>query len=183
MLESDLGKIQVYTGYGKGKTTASLGLAIRAIGRNKRVAIIFFDKGGDNYGERKVLDGLVSKNFQYHVTGRERFNDKNKKFHFGIESVDKEQAQKGLKIMADLLNEALIDLLILDEINSAIHLEMLDLEAFLTVLDQKPKYIEIVLTGREVHPRILARADLVTEMKLIKHYYDKGVEAREGIEY
>ncbi len=183
MSQSNFGKIQVYTGYGKGKTTASLGLAIRALGRGKKVAIAFFDKGGDNYGERKILDKLKSENFQYHITGQKRFDAKTQKFRFGVEEGDKKEATRALKIVEDLFKEAQADLLVLDEINSTISLGMLGLEDFLKVLEKKPKQMEVVLTGRDAHPKILEKADLVTEMKMVKHYFYKGTEAREGIEY
>ncbi len=180
MAESNLGKIQVYTGYGKGKTTAALGLIIRALGHHKKIALVFFDKGGDNYGERRILDKLVGDNFQYYVTGRERFNQT---LDFKVEEVDKEEANRALGIVRDLFKEATLDLLILDEINSAINLGLINLEEFLLIISVKPKYLELVLTGRDVHPRILECADLVTEMKLVKHYFYQGTGAREGIEY
>lgn len=175
------GKIQVYTGYGKGKTTAALGLAIRALGRHKKVALVFFDKGGDNYGEREILNKLIGENFQYYVTGRKRVNQED--FEFKIEEIDKEEAVKALDIIKSLFNEAVLDLLILDEVNNAINFGLVNLEEFLQIMDAKPKHLELVLTGRSAHPRILERADLVTEMKLIKHYFYQGVGAREGIEY
>jgi len=183
MADSNFGKIQVYTGQGKGKTTAALGLAVRALGRNKKVTIIYFNKGGDDYGERKVLDNLISENFKYHVTGTKRFDSLTKKFRFGVNQNDKEEAERGLKIIEKIFSEGLIDLLILDEINPTIHLGMLDIGSFLQVLDRKPKFMEVILTGREAHPRIIERADLVTEMKLVKHYYYQGAKARAGIEY
>jgi len=182
MLENNYGKIQVYTGSGKGKTTAALGLAIRAYGRGKKVAIVFFDKGGLNYGERRVLDKLADK-ISYYVTGRERHLSEISRFDNTIQVIDKQEAERGLNMIADLFQEPLLDLLILDEINTVINLKMLDLEEFLKVLDNKPKHLELVLTGRNAHPRILERADLVTEMRLVKHYYYKGIGAREGIEY
>ncbi len=106
MPNSNFGKIQVYTGHGKGKTTASLGLAIRALGRNKKVVIIYFDKGGEKYGERKVLDDLISNNFKYHVTGRERFDSITKKFRFGVKKEDKAEAQRGLRIIEKIFKES-----------------------------------------------------------------------------
>lgn len=181
--EQKRGKIQVYTGSGKGKTTAALGLAIRSLGRGKKVAIVYFDKGGDHYGERKILDKLVSENFKYYVTGRDRFNPQSETFRFGIEPSDKEEALRGLKIVENLFKEGNLDLLILDEINPAMALGILDLELSLKVLDTKPADLELVLTGRDADPKIIERADLVTEMKLVKHYYYQGEKAREGIEY
>ena len=182
MNDSNFGKIHVYTGYGKGKTTASLGLAIRACGRGKNIAIIYFDKGGTDYGERKILDQLKN-NIVYYVTGRNRIDQQSGKFIFGVEEIDKQEAQRALTIIQNLFNEPNLDLLILDEINNSINLGMVELEEFLNILDRKPKYLELILTGRDAHPRILERADLVTEMKLIKHYFYQGTPAREGIEY
>jgi len=183
MTASALGKIQIYTGDGKGKTTAALGLVIRALGRNKKTAIVYFDKGGNHYGERKILDKLVGKNFKYYVTGQERFDASNKTFRFGVTTADQQEALRALAIVKELFEQAEFDLLILDEINSTISLGILDLESFLAVLELKPKHLELVLTGRGAPWRLLEKADLVTEMKLVKHYYYQGIKAREGIEY
>jgi len=104
-------------------------------------------------------------------------------FDYKIQTIDKQEAERGLKIVADLFLEPRLDLLILDEINQVISLKMLELEEFLKVLDNKPMYLELVLTGRNAHPLILERADLITEMKVAKHYFYQGTGAREGIEY
>src|SRR3989338_1269110 len=183
MPKGNFGKIQVYTGYGKGKTTAALGLAVRALGRGSKVVIVYFDKGGDHYGERKVLEKLKGENLEYRVTGRERFDAKSRTFRFGVTEGDKQEALRGLAMVEEYFNQAVVDLLILDEINSTIALGMLDLEKFLAVLAKKPESLEVVLTGRDAHPSILAKADLVTEMKMVKHYFYQGLGAREGIEY
>ncbi|MBU1036779.1 cob(I)yrinic acid a,c-diamide adenosyltransferase [Patescibacteria group bacterium] len=183
MSENTFGKIHVYTGDGKGKTTAALGLAIRALGNNKKIAIIYFDKGGDFYNERKVLDQLIGNNFQYFVTGQQRFDPLKKVFRFGVEAEDKAEALRGLNIIERLFNEATVDLLILDEINPAIHLGLVELEMFLKILEKRPSQIELILTGRNATPQVLAKADLITEMKEVKHYFNEGLKAREGIEY
>ncbi len=180
---SDFGKIQVYTGYGKGKTTAGLGLAIRALGREKKVAIVYFDKGGQHYGERNILDKLVGDNFSYHVTGAIRFDPQEKTFRFGVEEQDIKEALRGLQIVEGFFQGNKLDLLVLDEINSTITLGMLKLEDVLALLSKKPAQLELVLTGRDCAQAILDKADLVTEMKMIKHYFYQGQEAREGIEY
>lgn len=182
--ESGRGKIQIYTGHGKGKTTAALGLAIRALGRDKKVAIVYFDKGGDHYGERKILDKLkATANLNYFVFGALRFNPEEKTFRFGVEDQDKEEANKALAKVEQLFKEDNLDLLILDEINSTIVLGMLKLEPVLALLEKKPENLELVLTGRDAPQELLDKADLVTEMKLIKHYFYQGQEAREGIEF
>jgi len=182
MTVSDFGKIQIYTGNGKGKTTASLGLAIRAAGRGKKTAIVYFDKGGQNYGERKILDRLAGQ-INYYVTGRQRFNPKTKKFIFGVTTIDKQEAERALSIVAKLYKKKRLDLLILDEINNAINLDMINVAKVLKLLRQKPKHLELVLTGRAAHPKIIKMADLVTEMKLVKHYFYQGLPARKGIEF
>jgi len=183
MEKNNFGKIQVYTGYGKGKTTAALGLVIRALGRNKKVAIVYFDKGGDHYGERKILESLKSANFTFYVTGQERFDADKNTFRFGVAEADKTEGQRGLQIVADLFAANRLDLLILDEINSTIALGMVNLDSFLELLPLKPASLELVLTGRVAHQKILDQADLVTEMKMIKHYFYQGTEARLGIEF
>ena len=180
--ETKWGKIQVYTGNGKGKTTASLGLAIRAAGRNKKVAIIYFDKGGDNYGERKILDRLKGE-MDYFVFGRNRIDPVTNKFEFGVKEIDKEEGQKALAKAKELLTKQTYDLIILDEVNSSLALGIFELEDLLAILEFKTENTELVLTGRDAHAEILARADLVTEMTLVKHYFYSGVSAREGIEY
>ena len=180
---SDFGKIQIYTGYGKGKTTAGLGLVIRALGRGKKVAIVYFDKGGNHYGERNILDKLAGDNFSYHVTGAPRFDPEAKTFRFGVEEQDINEALRGLRLVKDFFQANHLDLLVLDEINSTITLGMLKLEDVLELLATKPAKLELVLTGRDCAQALLDIADLVTEMKMIKHYFYQGQEAREGIEY
>lgn len=174
------GFIQVYTGKGKGKTTAALGLAIRAAGRGKKTAIIYFDKGGFNYGERRILDQLKGK-IDYFVTGLDRIDPETGKFRFGATAGDKKEAKKGLELAKELALK--YDLMILDEINSTVNLGMLSLEEFLKFLDAKPEGLELALTGRDCPKEVQERADLITETSLVKHYFYNGVEAREGIEY
>lgn len=179
---NDWGKIQVYTGNGKGKTTAALGLCIRALGRGKKAAIIYFDKGGNNYGERRFLDELKGR-LDYFPFGRNRIDPVTNKFEFGVKEIDKEESQKALALAKKFLAEQTYDLLVLDEVNPSLALEMFALEDLLAVLAAKTPHTELVLTGRNAHPEILAKANLVTEMTLVKHYFYDGIMAREGIEY
>ena|SRR3989344_1850463 len=174
------GQIQLYTGDGKGKTTAGLGLALRAAGQGKKVAIIFFDKGGIDYGERKSLLKLKPQ-VDFFVTGLVRFVP-GKPFRFSVLPGDKEEAAKGLTLARQLFKKN-YDLIILDEINTSVGLKMLPLPPVLKLLKAKPAKLEVVLTGRFARPELLEQADLVTEMKMIKHYMFKGVPARLGIEY
>jgi len=179
MNKTERGYIHIYTGDGKGKSTAALGLAIRAFGAGKKVAIVYFDKGGQNYNERKILDKL---GIEYHVTGLDRINPETKEFRFGVLPKDKVEAERGLEIVEELFKKD-FGLIILDELNLATSLGMLKISKVLALIDSKPEKLELVITGRNADKEILDRADLITEMKLIKHYFDKGVEAREGIEY
>ena len=181
---NELGKIQVYTGDGKGKTTAALGLSIRALGRGLRVKIIYFDKGGSNYGERKILDFLAQTYpISYVVTGLDRIDTITKTFRFGVKEEDKREAKRGLDLIKEIFSHPDCDLLVLDELNTTISLEMLDIKDVMSVLDNKSDNLELIITGRNCSKEILERADLVSEVKMVKHYFTKGTKAREGIEF
>ncbi len=177
---AELGQIQVYTGKGKGKSTAALGLAIRAAGQGKKVGIIYFDKGGMFYGEREILKKLKPK-ITFWVTGLVRFMP-GKPFRFGVNEDDKQEVLKGLDIVRGLFKNK-YDLIIMDEINTCAGLKMVPEDVVLKLLNTKPKNTEIVMTGRNCPQSFIDRADLVTEMKLIKHYFYKGIPARQGIEF
>lgn len=179
-MKNGLGQIHVYTGDGKGKTTAALGLALRARGQGLKVAIIFFDKGGMNYGERKVLKQI---GVDFWVTGCIRFNGKTKKFRFGVTKKDKQVAIEGLIIAQQLLTGNKYDLVIMDEINSTTSLGMLDVDQVVEVIKTKSVRTELVLTGRKAPLKFKKLANLITEMNMKKHYYYEGVGARPGIEY
>lgn len=174
------GKIHIYTGEGKGKTTASLGLAIRAIGSGLKVGIIYFDKGGDYYNERKILDKLEGDGLKYLAFGMPRMMGN--KFRFENIPDDIEQAKLALKQAAKWMKDD-FDLLILDEINTTVRTELLNEEGILNLIDQKPDNLELVLTGRYCPDKVMEQADLITEMKAIKHYADSGLDARKGIEF
>ncbi len=169
-----LGYVQVYTGDGKGKTTAALGLALRAAGRGLKVLITQFAKGSDT-GELRTLKDIP--NITLHRYGTERFI---------TENPAREIIEKTREGFAEVRREILTgqyDLVVLDEINIAVHFKMISAEEVLTLIDDKPAHTEFILTGRKAAPEIIARADLVTEMRNVKHYYDKAVGARKGIEY
>jgi cob(I)alamin adenosyltransferase len=170
------GYIQVYTGSGKGKTTAALGLALRAAGYKQRVYIGQFLKG-QLYGEL-----LSAKQLSPYVT-IEQFGRKG--FIHVTRDPDKEDIQKakrGLKKCLDAMLSLKYRIIILDEINVAVYFKLLTEKEVLEFLNQKPEAVEIVLTGRYAPEIFMKRADLVTEMKEKKHYYKKGVKARKGIE-
>ena len=168
------GYIQVYTGNGKGKTTAAIGLAVRAAGAGLKVFIGQFIKGM-HYAE---LDGL--KRFEDLITikqyGRGCF------ITGEPEPIDIELAQKGLQELKQIIALGEYDLVILDEINVAHFFKLIATQELLSVLGVKPEKVELVFTGRNAPQELIDRADLVTEMSEIKHYYTKGVQARSGIE-
>ncbi len=173
--------IQAYIGDGKGKTTASIGLLVRAHGSGKKVAMVAFDKGSDTYkhSEFASFDKL---GIEYHVTGLERMEPTGK-FRFENLPEDLEEAKRGLEMARKLAANPELEVLVLDEVLSAVTYELLDKNLLLDFILTVPKKLELVLTGRCNDEQILSKVDLITEMKKIKHYFDKGVQAREGIEY
>ncbi len=168
------GYVQVYTGNGKGKTTAAFGLALRAIGAGLNVYIAQFVKGM-KYSElesiKKYSDQITL--MQY---GRGCFIKGNP----GEEDI--KAAKAGFNEVKEIVKKGDHDLIILDEANIAVLYNLFSVEDLLDLIDLKPEHVEIVITGRNAHEKIIERADLVTEMKEIKHYYSNGVQAREGIE-
>ncbi len=182
-MSSPRGLIQVYTGDGKGKTTAALGLAVRAAGAGLKAAIVYFDKGGTHYSERSALAERFKGVIDFFATGLDRIDPKTGQFRLGVSPHDKAEAEKGLVMACRLLNGKQYDLVVLDEINSAVSLGMLGEEAVLEVLKAKPPETELVLTGRHAPESFIELADLVSEIKDVKHYFDEGVAARRGIDY
>ena len=173
--------IQVYTGDGKGKTTASLGLILRALGRGWRVLLVMFTKGGHHYGELTALRSLsppMARRLTVVKAGLDRIV-----FSHNQNENDSLAVRAGWQIAKQAGMSGDFDLLVMDEANIALDLAMIDLKAMLTFLANKPDSLEVVLTGRRAHPEIIAVADLVSEVKPVKHYWDVGVRAREGIEY
>lgn len=173
------GYIQIYTGDGKGKTTASLGLALRALGHGWKVMIIQFTKGdsGTTYGEIASA-GKFLENLEVHQFGMDRVVYKH---NVCIE--DYKEAKKGWELAKQAIQSGEYQLVILDELNICVAMNMIKVSEVKEVLLNKPESLEIVLTGRYAHPELVALAHLVTEMKPIKHYFDMGVMARQGIEY
>ncbi len=174
--EKFVGYIQVYTGNGKGKTTAALGLALRAAGHGLRTYFGQFLKGQD-YGEifaiRKLSPLITIEQF-----GRKGF------IHV-TENPDEEdirRAQKGLRKCYKMMKSRKYQIIVLDEVNVAVHFNLFSEKEIHDFLDAKPEDVEVVLTGRYAPESFIRRADMVTEMEEIKHYYQKGIQARTGIE-
>lgn len=176
------GLIQVIHGSGKGKTTAALGQAIRCAGAGRRVAIIYFDKGGDDhYHEREIIAGLD--NIDYWATGRDRIDAKTGRFDFSLTEQDRAEARRGLKLAEQALSSGEYDLVVLDEINPCLNLHLLELDDVLNLLDGKNQTTEIILTGREAPSAVLERAHLISKVDLGRHYFYSGVQARPGLDY
>jgi cob(I)alamin adenosyltransferase len=167
------GLIQIYTGEGKGKTTAALGLALRAAGRGFKVCFIQFCKGQTS-GEHLFIKKYPA--FEIIVHGRSNT-------FTSPDDVLKAEAQETYSVALDKMTAGDYDLIVLDEINIAIYRGFISLAEALVLLDKKPARTELVLTGRYAHAELIKRADLVTEMKPIKHPYFQNIKARIGIEY
>ena len=179
--KKDQGYIQVYTGNGKGKTTAAMGLSLRALGQGKKVNITMFTKGGNNYGEIKAFNKLqpdVRKNLTINQAGLDRIV-----YTSNETEEDKKIMQKGWENAKKVIKNGEADVVVLDEINIALDLNMSDEKDVIETIKNKPKNVEIVMTGRNAHQSIIDVADLVSNIQEVKHYYNKGVMARQGIEY
>lgn len=170
------GYIQVYTGDCKGKTTAALGLAFRAVGRGLKVCMIQFMKGGGPYGEHLAAERLAPE-LVIIPTGRPGWVNRD-----NPDPEDIRLAKDALAQARAAVTGGEYDLVIMDEVNGAVWFGLLGVGDVLEVLQAKPPQVELVLTGRNVAPEIVAVADLVTEMREVKHYYKAGVPARVGIE-
>lgn len=167
------GYLQVYTGNGKGKTTAALGLALRTVGAGKKVFIGQFIKGM-HYSELDILPTIP--NITLKQYGRGCF------IYSKPVQEDYEAALNGLVEIGDILESGEYDLVVLDEANVALYYELFSLEDLEKVLKSRARHVEVVITGRYAPQELLDMADLVTEMKEVRHYYTKGIEARTGIE-
>jgi cob(I)alamin adenosyltransferase len=170
------GAVQVYTGNGKGKTTAALGQALRACGHGLKVLVIQFMKGSTDYGE--VMIARTVPGLEIIQSGLPTFVRK-----FAPSQEDLDLAARGMELAVKAVDSAACDMLILDEINVAVDYGLVKVEDVLSLLARRPPQMEIILTGRYAPVEFLEIADLVTEMKEVKHHYAAGKEMREGIEY
>jgi cob(I)alamin adenosyltransferase len=175
-MNAQKGLLLVYTGNGKGKTTAALGLAFRALGHGMPVSIIQFIKGSWEYGEKTAaqhFDNLLD----FHVMGRG--------FTWKSDDLEKDiaMAKEAWEFAEKTIMEAKHRLVILDELTYLISYHMVEEQDILEVLGARPAGVDIVITGRDASEKLQKAADLVTEMKEIKHHYKKGIKARQGIEY
>jgi cob(I)alamin adenosyltransferase len=177
--ETRKGLIMVNTGPGKGKTTAALGTALRAVGQGLRVLMVQFIKGSWHYGELEAAAMLGDQRLKILPMGRGFVK-------VGAEKPDPEDVrlvEEAWKFAAENILSGEYDLVILDEVNYAISYKMLDPQVVADTLKKKPEMVHIILTGRNAHPLIVDLADLVTEMREVKHPYQQGIVAQRGIEY
>ncbi len=167
----DKGLVHVYTGNGKGKTSLSLGMCFRAVGRGLKCCFIQFVKGIET-GE--LIAAKYLPNFEFIQTGRPNYN-------FEVIEEDYERAKKGLELAYQKMNDN--DMLVLDEINVAVYLGLLSIGEVTAMVRSKPRKLELILTGRHARPEVIELADYVTVLELVKHPFYKGINARKGVDY
>ncbi len=177
--EENKGLVIVYTGNGKGKTTAALGMCIRAAGYKKKIKILQFVKGSWKYGELKGIELLRDfVDMEQVGEGFVGIVDDNKEL-----SVHQEAARKGLAYAREIIHSGKYDIVILDELNIAIDLGLILLEDALEIIKNKPEQLHLVITGRNARPELVEIADLVTEMREVKHPFQKGILAQRAIDW
>jgi len=171
------GMVAIFTGDGKGKTTAAIGTVVRAAGHGLRSFVVFFLKGKNFvHGEMKSLAGM--NNISLADFGQNGWVDKD-----NVTAENIEQEKQALTTARDAMLSGNYDIIVLDEVNIALEYGLLDVEEVIKLIKDKPKKVELILTGRNANPKLVQIADLVTEMLMIKHPYAKGVKARKGIDY
>jgi cob(I)alamin adenosyltransferase len=173
---SSKGLVQIFTGEGKGKTTAALGTAVRALGHGLRVGIFVFMKGDFPYSEWNFLANLPNVKIS-------RFGFRNFTDPLNIKPQEKEQARQALAAAREAILSGDFDLVILDEVNVVTAWKLAEVDEVVKLIHDKPENVELILTGRYADQKLIELADLVTECVKIKHPYDKGIEARAGIDY
>ncbi len=173
------GLIVVITGHGKGKTTTALGIAVRACGHGMKVSIVQFMKGDLYAGE---WDGIKKMNcpIELIATGKGFCGIQGNPYPY---KEHRENAQEAVQIVLQKMESNPPDILILDEINNALHLKLVDLDQVLQIIERRPPRMHLVLTGRNAHPQVIELADTVSEIVEVKHAYRKGIEPQPGIDY
>lgn len=177
--KAKIGLVVVMTGHGKGKTTAALGISLRATGYGMKVCIIEFLKGNMYSGE---IDGIkrLLPNVELHIAGKGFCGIKGDKYSF---EEHRRCAQDAIKLAKEKMLSGEFDILILDEVHNAVELKLVDLSQVIELIDTKPLLMHLILTGRDAHSEVINRAHTVTEMKEIKHAYRHGIKPQKGIDY
>jgi len=170
------GLVYIFTGDGKGKTSAALGIILRTLGHGLRIYLVYFMKGDYPYGERGILSSLP--NIKVDIFGHTGFIDPS-----NIKPEEKEQAQQALAAARRAMRSGSYDLIVLDEVNIAVAWKLVELDGIIKLITEKPEKVNLILTGRQADPRLIELADLVTEVVKVKHPYDKGIMARKGLDY
>jgi cob(I)alamin adenosyltransferase len=174
-----IGLVVVFTGAGKGKTSAALGIVLRCTGHDMKACIIEFIKGDLYSGE---IDGLrkLSPQIELHIMGKGFCGIKGDSY---THKQHRKKAQEAVKLAEKRMYAGDFDILVLDEINVALTLKLVDLAQIVELIEKKPPLMHLILTGRGAHPKIIKKADIVTEMKEIKHAFRKGIEPQKGIDF
>ena len=170
------GLVQIFTGDGKGKTSAALGTVVRALGKRLRVCIVVFMKGDYPYSEWAFLSQVPG--IEIARYGFNTFTNPD-----DVKPEEKEQAEKALAHAREAMLGGKYDIIVMDEVNVASGWGLIRVDDVLALLDDRPSNVELILTGRDADARLIERADMVSEIKKIKHPYDKGILARKGIDY
>jgi cob(I)alamin adenosyltransferase len=170
------GLVEIFTGNGKGKTSAALVVVLRALGHNLRVHIVYFMKGNYPYGEQKILSQLS--NVSLARFGQMSFIDP-----MNVKEEEKEQARQALLAASEAIFSGNYDIIVLDEVNLAAAWNLVDVDDIVELIKRKPEDVELILTGRYADAKLIELADLVTEMVEVKHPYERGVLSRQGIDY
>ena len=177
--EKPVGLVVVLTGHGKGKTTTAMGVAVRAVGHDMKVCIIQFMKGDMYAGEIEGVKRLAP-NVELHLTGKGFCGIRGNPYPY---QEHRANAQEAISLAESKLLSGCFDILVLDEINNALKLNLVDLPQVLALIDEKPPLVHLILTGRDAHPEVIDRAHTVTEMKELKHAYRQGIEPQRGIDF
>lgn len=174
-----VGLVIVLTGHGKGKTTSALGMALRAVGHGMKVCLVYFMKGDMYSGE---IDGLkrLAPNVEFHLTGKGFCGIHGNPYPY---EEHRANAQEAIKLAREKMLSGNFDMLILDEINNALKLKLVDLSQVLELIEHKPPLMHLILTGRDAPPEVIERAHTVSEVKEIKHAYRQRIEPQKGIDY
>jgi cob(I)alamin adenosyltransferase len=172
------GLVHVYTGEGKGKTTAALGVAMRAVGWGLNVCVIQFIKGYADIGE-----ALFANRFPENLTIKQFTTDGSRSIDVKKVSQRKRESEEAMAYAEEAVKSDSYDLIILDEINNAAHFNLIEMARILRMIENKPEHLELILTGRDAPQETIDAADYVTEMRKIKHPYEQGIQARKGIDY